>query len=456
MIANRRLPIIEGSPAGMHRTMPEWLSRHDRPSAPWTVLAGPLQRGEAFTDLVHHRMQIPTGSDPTSRCVRAHEMMHAKVSPLNIWLPDDMKHLDPAAVVAAEEFRINMLIKAAGFRVDLHLADGSERRTGERLGANGDWNGAVTMAAAAAGTRSVRPLLSGIRASRPEWLAPLRDLLEHLHRLWKASTRSGTGAVASTIAWCEATEGWRFTLRAADLLQRCFVSDVDSTSPDDLRRRVRGNHRGFAPLLELNLSRTRQVDGRLAHRRTPSATGRHFRYPHRVLTDPDRRVFAGRRRSCGGTVLIDQSGSMRLSELDLWGIISAAPGSTVIGYSHQSRSRHQPNIWILAERGRVTDAIPRGNGGNGVDGPALEFAATRHRPGDPFIWVCDGYVTDDHDNFSTSLADHCAQLVIRHRVHQVIDIDQAVTALSAVAHGSRLATRAMGPVAASSIWSSTR
>ena len=36
--------------------MPEWLSREDRIAAPWIVVEGAAQRGEAFTDLVAHRM----------------------------------------------------------------------------------------------------------------------------------------------------------------------------------------------------------------------------------------------------------------------------------------------------------------------------------------------------------------------------------------------------------------
>ena len=52
--------------------MPEWLSREDRIAAPWTVVEGAAQRGEAFTDLVSHHMQIPVGADETSRCIRAH------------------------------------------------------------------------------------------------------------------------------------------------------------------------------------------------------------------------------------------------------------------------------------------------------------------------------------------------------------------------------------------------
>lgn len=436
--------------------MPEWLGRDDREPAPWTVLAGSPHRGEAFTDLLHRRMQVPTGDDETSRCVRAHEMMHAKVSPTSIWIPDDVGDLDSATAVAAEEFRINMLIKSVGFAVDRHLADGSEKRTGERLATNADWNAIVLMTAAVAGTRSARPFIGGVRTSRPDWVPAIRDLQSRLQRLWRQATRNGLEHVSSTRPWGDATAGWQFTLQVAAVLQQSLIDARDVPSGDELRQRARGTHRSFAPLVEMPLSMSRRIDGGLGHRSRPSATGRHLRYADRLLSDPDRRVFAARRRTLGGTVLIDQSGSMRLTDADLRRIMSAAPGCTVIGYSHQARSRDRPNIWVLARRGHVAENIPRGNGGNGVDGPALRFAAARCRNGDPLVWVCDGFVTDDHDTFSTHLAEECARLVIAHRVHQVPDVDAAVEALSQAARGRRLPTRAVGPVQATPSWSAFR
>lgn len=447
---------IPRATAARRRAMPEWLARNDRDPAPWTVLSGPPHRGAAFTDLVHHRMQIPTGDDDTSRCVRAHELMHAKVSPPSIWIPDDVDALDDATAIAAEEFRINMLIKSVGFAVDRHLADGSEKRTGERLASNADWNAAVLMMAATAGTKSARSFIGGIRSCRADWVPALRDLQSHLQRLWRLATRSGLDEVASTLPWGEATIGWKFTLQVAQVLQRCLIDSSDVPSGEELRRRARGTNQSFAPLVELSLPRTRRMDGGLGRRSSPSATGRHLRNVERLLTDPDRRVFSGRRRSPGGIVLIDQSGSMRLTDADLRRIMSAAPGCTVIGYSHQARSRGRPNIWILAQRGHMTEDVPHGNGGNGVDGPALRFAAARSRTGDPLVWVCDGFVTDDHDTFSTGLAEECARLVIAHRVHQVADVDEAVTALAQAARGRRLPTRAVGPVSATPSWSAFR
>lgn len=438
------------------RAMPEWLGRDDRDPEPWTVLPGSAHRGEAFTDLVHRRMQVPIGDDETSRCVRAHEMMHAKVSPTSIWIPEDVGEVDSATVIAAEEFRINMLIKSVGFAVDRHLSDGSERRTGERLAANADWNAIVLMMAAVTGTKSARPFIGGVRTHRPDWVPAIRDLQSHLQRLWRQATRNGLDDVSSTRPWGEATFGWQFTLQVAAVLHRSLIDTADVPSGDELRQRARGTYRSFAPLVELALPRPRRIEGSLGHHSSPSTTGRHLRHVERLLIDPERRVFAGRRRSFGGTVLIDQSGSMRLTDADLRRIMSAAPGCTIIGYSHQARSRDRPNIWVLAHHGQVAEDVPSGNGGNGVDGPALRFAAARCRSGDPLVWVCDGFVTDDHDTFSTHLAEQCARLVIAHRVHQVPDVDAAVAALSQAARGRRLPTRAVGPVMSTPSWSAFR
>lgn len=441
--------------ATARRAMPEWLERRDRSPVPWIVLAGSLHRGEAYTDLVSHRMQVPIGCDETSRCVRAHELMHAKVSPPTIWIPEEYESLQESTVVAAEEFRVNMLIRAAGFPVERHLADGSEKGIGERLGINNDWNGAVLMMAAVSGTKSCRPMLSGIRSTRPEWITGLREISTQLQRLWRNSTRHGIAPVASTTPWLGGTEGWRFTLRVAATVQQALITDRDppTVTSDDFRRLAQGRRQRFAPLVEMRLSHTRPIEGFISQRSTPRPIGRDPRYMGRLLTDPERRVFAGHRKSPGGTVLIDQSGSMHLEEAELLRLIVAAPGCTVIGYSHKANSKLHPNIWVLAEEGRAVSAIPRGNGGNGVDGPALLFAINRHRVGSPLIWVCDGYVTDDQDNFSSDLAEYCARLVLRHRIHQVSEVEDAVLALTRAKRGQRPPTRAVGPIRSCPSWS---
>ena len=50
-------------------------------SRPWTVKAGSTQRGEASCNLTERILEVPLGRDATSRVIRAHELMHARVSP---------------------------------------------------------------------------------------------------------------------------------------------------------------------------------------------------------------------------------------------------------------------------------------------------------------------------------------------------------------------------------------
>ena len=434
----------------IHTAMPEWLSRSDRSPRAWVVDRGPLQRGEAYTDLSRCLMRIPVGADEISRCVRAHEMMHAKVSPESLWRPDDMGHLEDDTLVAAEEFRVNQLIKIVGFPVDRHLADGSEARSGERIGANGDWNQAVLMVAATSGTRACRHLFTGLRRTRPDWVDRLRSFDRRLKKAWLRLSAQETSPVASTLPWGEATVGWRATLDIAELIHgelRAPVEDPHSSHIDSAP--LLGARGSFARPIVADLPLTRHVGGRTHAVRSPSPMGRHPRHLDRLLTDPERRIFDRRTRCPGGVILVDQSGSMRLGDDDVWNMIRAAPGCTVIGYSHEARSTSTPNIWILARNGRVVDRVPRGNGGNGVDGPALRLAASLRQRNEPLIWVCDGYVTDAFDDHWDQLTRECADLVKRHRIHMVPDVPAAIAALSRAARGIRAGTLAIGPISIS-------
>src|SRR5262249_23523424 len=75
------------------------------------------------------------------------------------------------------------------------------------------------------------------------------------------------------------------------------------------------------------------------------------RYPHRLLSDG--RVFARRRRTTGGAVVIDASGSMALNAKDILRIVEHAPGATVAAYAARTDSGA---LRILARKGRSASA----------------------------------------------------------------------------------------------------
>jgi len=156
-----------------------------------------------------------------------------------------------------------------------------------------------------------------------------------------------------------------------------------------------------------------------------------MRYPSRWLVDEQRRTFAQRAPRAGGIVVVDQSGSMDIEPSTLHRLLHAAPGMLVIGYSHKPGDvRNTPNVWILAQGGRVAIDPPAGNIGNGVDGPVLRYALMVRRGREPVIWVCDGQVTDSNDHPDTQLTKEVAELVRRSGIVMVRDLDQVKYVLS--------------------------
>jgi len=448
--------------------MPEFLSRRDRATEAWTVEQGAPVRGEAHTNLTDRVMRVPFGNSPAARVIRAHEMIHAKVSPLavpNSIIVDGVV-VGSEAIRAAEEVRVNSLVKTAGFDIDL-LTDGSERSTGKRIAEMGlteGWNHAITFGSALIGTKALTAFTSGVTAGDKEMgellKAALKDIKKTHTRLTKRYGRKATASteIARDSDGAEMPAGFtNVSLPLAVAIQLSMVSSSEDSQPgdieSDIRRRVESSGRGSwaLPIIRKDLLLTQHVNGRIGRKRIASQTGTNPRRLDRMLTDPERRVFDRRSRGKGGIVLIDQSGSMRLSNTEIDAMVAEAPGCVIIGYSHQPGSTAIPNIWVIANRGKVCEQIPGGNGGNGVDGPAIRFALTHRRTGEPFVWVCDGYVTDSKDELGEHLTNECAELVMKHRIHMVAEADEAISALRR-ARNSRLPVRAVGHISGSTPW----
>jgi len=115
------------------------------------------------------------------------------------------------------------------------------------------------------------------------------------------------------------------------------------------------------------------------------------RYIHRMPVDG--KIFGRKKRTPGGSVLIDDSGSMSWSTADISAILHAAPAVNIGAYSGYSRKEGE--LVIIAKDGSHADvdhdrdARPKGSD-NLVDLPALEWLATMPKPR---IWVSDTYIT---------------------------------------------------------------
>lgn len=340
------------------------------------------------------------------------------------------------ALECAEEFRVNLLLTLLGFDVSL-LCDGTERQGGHRLAQGEQWSEIVCFFVAVLGTGAETPFVRGVRAAQPSWPAALRVVKKRVHSLVDS-------LVASQIGDTELNDegvprGFaEVSVAIARLLSRSMGSAVPD-SPESLRAFRRslepGSRRApstvFAPLVFDEKMTYHGRNGRSLHRRTrPGVSGTVMRYPGRLLTDPHHRAFARRTGTSGGVIVIDQSGSMDVSVLQIDEMLRRAPNALIVGYSHRpGDSGRTPNVWILAQGGRVANQSRAGNIGNGVDGPVLRWALGHTRPGEPVVWVTDGQVTDSNDHPCHSLSVECASLVQRHRIRLASGLDEVESAL---------------------------
>ena len=413
-------------------------------NAPWTVKAGSTRRGEASCNLTERIIEVPLGSDATSRVVRAHELMHARVSPHVIEHFGVLEELAPRALECAEELRINTLIARLDFDVAL-LADGSERVGARRIAEGGDWSEALCFLMAVLGTGGEKDFLAGLRQVEPSWMSGLRavrkralTLMNSLPSTTLAATRLNEEQLPSGYA--------ASSVVLARILTQSMAARPPRT-PEELRTFRRSLEPGgrrpatgrFAALVfDDTLTMSPRPRGSGVRRSRASTSGSTMRYPSRLLTDEKRRAFARRSSVHGGIVIIDQSGSMDIDDASLAALLRRAPDSLVVGYSHRPGDQGlTPNVWILADRGSVATGIPSGNIGNGVDGAVLEWALRRRKHSEPIVWVTDGQVTDAHDHPDERLTVECAQLVQRHRIRLAKELGGAARALTTGRTASR-------------------
>ena len=404
-------------------------------AGPWRVEIGSTFRGGASCDLTRRVLEVPLGADPTSRAVRAHELMHVRVSPHRSF--KEHRDVSARALECAEEFRVNVLLGRLGFAATL-LRDGTEKLGGRRIAEAADWPEAVRFLAAVVGTGAERDFLSGIRGAQPTWMVALRAVSKRARKLVETMHVSEIGD--TTLDDQGVPRGFaNVTVALARLLDRAASSRIPA-DPDSLRLFRRSLEAGarrapsgvFAPVVFDERGPGIRVGPNASWRRDrPSTSGVTMRFPSRLLTDDQRRAFSSKRRSRGGVVVIDQSGSMDIDPVQLAALMMRSPGALVVGYSHRPGDvMATPNAWVLVKHGVLARQYPSGNVGNGVDGPILAWAVAQARRGEPVVWVTDGQVTDSNDHPSEALSLECANLVRRHGIRLVRELRDAASALA--------------------------
>ena len=470
------------------RPMPEMVQRGDIDNlGEWDIHVCAAERGAPMTAVLPKQMHVPLHDEELDRTIRAHEMMHAKVSPTDRtpWVERGIS--SDHGLQAAEEARVNFLIREAGFDPKL-LTDGGEKAAGERCAARGDWAAAVYFIGAAVFTGSLNPFLTGIRRHKPQWGSILRDISKKIEKELKKQYKKDRRFFGSTqldrhdenliegFFVSESMGEWLDRLanppeeekddddddeqgngERADGQQQGQQGDGEEQPPDDREQQLDKegkppigkqdleNHDpldareggSWARLVPKTMPLTRHVPGGMGRRRIASNIGRNPRRIQRLITDPQKRIFDRRGKGNGGVVLIDGSGSMSLDHANILSILEAAPGATVAVYSCK-RDDGTPNLFILADKGRMTHELPDGKTGNGVDGPALKWAIQqRQKATAPVMWVTDGGVHGPQQGYNDRLGMDCIKTVIESKVLLRGDVDSAVEALKELQVGKK-------------------
>lgn len=332
------------------------------------------------------RMRVPLDPSAASRRVRLHEMAHVKWTPVNPSLPDECSML---SVQAIEDRRIHKRLHEIG---EGAVLTAPAARLWDPDGP--EWQALANKLNAPEGHPS---RMSDLDIGRMLCASDLTAESSHLRCLVNDSGRRWVAAVTDLVTSRNGLDkrrpAFKRTLEAAADLDRML-----SEPPEGLDEGMRGSlpeyeagdgtaQWGTMTVREMPLTDRlpRSMRGR---QRRATDTGAVPRAMHRLTVDG--RVF-GRKlpRPGGGTVLIDQSGSMNLNPAEVLALMERFPGAQVATYAG-SGSRGE--LRIIAKNGRRASEKdcfhPWGN--NVVDGPALEWLAGQ--PG-PRMWVSDGYVT---------------------------------------------------------------
>lgn len=175
------------------RPLPEMLGRKDRNNVngAWQVGECRPVRGEPMTDIVGKNMVVPQANEALDRVIRAHEMMHAKVSPAEDfpkWIERGIA--SETALRVVEEVRVNYLTKKAGFDVGI-LTDGSELTSGLQVTERGDWANAVYTAVGYTLCGGGKDFLTGVRRVNRAWGQTLKDIIKRVEKEIKLADKHG-------------------------------------------------------------------------------------------------------------------------------------------------------------------------------------------------------------------------------------------------------------------------
>lgn len=436
---------------------------------PWSV----QNQGNPRVDLHARQMFVPLSESPEDHFVRLHEMAHTKWTPRS---KDPMKEAAKIGVSweiiqACEDMRMHELLFRNGFGPQL-VGTNDEKELTFRLRKTLLQPDPLPMLA----------MLAVCTTNTGDFMRMLNVLGKlDVHDPSVTPSEAARGAFYSkkvneiavdtcAIMRSTATDPkkikFKGTLEAAKFLHDAIKSasrddpppDGDSgggteagdASPEQnqeekikeaLRERIRERYKGstedqWGEAKHAQIPLSVPVKKALAARRNKATDcGSVPRYMHRLAIDGQ--VFSRKRKSPGGTILIDASGSMRLAPSDIDALLEHAPCATVAMYSGH---RVDGTITLIARNSHRADgnAIERAKhqagGNNIIDGPALEWLSKQQ---EPRIWVSDAQVSGYNHAFSLKLFVKAMAIAKQGRITRLGNVERAIIEFEKIAKGKQ-------------------
>ena len=361
----------------------------------WAVEPSPGDLSGA-TDTKKARLFAPISDSPTARMVRNHELAHAKITPAMAAATMVKRHgVSMEALQWSEDSRISTFLQFNELVGDDALTDdesdavarvcgGSVRGIAGALLVNWDLPAQRSRLESAFMRAGIPPVeVQGI-SDRVE------SIREHAARASRGIGRRGRRRPwRATFA---DRKGFNtFTVPLAKMFDAEFPEGGSGDKGEKRGPPDRATERKLAAIRgSKNWGRITDVFRPRLDRavRPPRSPGRRFSDTGVIPTDGA--VFTTRRKTKGGTVLCDASGSMHYDDSDIERILQEAPGSTVAFYAGSNYGTPRGRIVVAADRGRaatvqeVRRALPGQE--NLIDGPALRWLA---RQPAPRFWISD-------------------------------------------------------------------
>jgi hypothetical protein len=381
--------------------------------------------GHGTTQFDPNEMAVPLDEDPRSAVTRIHEMAHAAWSesdPATLTKKWGLK--DKTLTCVVEDLRMNTGLKNSGITLPMEVVTGSDAdyaKAAERIVRMDEKSSADALRAAVhLGVSSIHTgdwahIDKALKTSKYSGCNEMRGLIQTCVTIMRNHTAHGSQVpgISGTREACRYLEDYIKVIEDAEKAAKSQQGDDDD---DTIARKAKVRDVQFNERAERDPQGTLSIPFKIpktgdgtsiwgdmvieyppldfvaqvrikARRRKNDECGVDVRALDRMLVDG--RVFGCRRRVPGGTVLIDNSGSMGFTAQQVKRIMMLAPAATIAFYEGNGTDGR---LVIAAKRGKIMDeaGMRRQWGDNTVDGPALVWLAGQAAPR---YWVSDEGVT---------------------------------------------------------------